>query len=89
MSATRKAYRAAILHSIADPAEVGLEASCEYYGDGLLVVDNATSHAHEMAATAMRVEHGECRTRFIVDQAARDDQDAAVTRVDGQQEWGV
>ena len=30
MSATRKAYRAAILHSIADPAEVGLEASCEY-----------------------------------------------------------
>lgn len=27
MTVTRKAYRAAILHSIADPAEVGLEAS--------------------------------------------------------------
>lgn len=31
MTVTRKAYRAAILHSIADPAEVGLEASHEYY----------------------------------------------------------
>ena len=40
MSATRKAYRSAILHSIADPAEVGIEASFEYYEDGLLVVDN-------------------------------------------------
>jgi guanine deaminase len=39
MTATRKAYRAAILHSIADPAEVGLEASQEYYEDGLLVVE--------------------------------------------------
>ena len=55
MSATRKAYRAAILHSIADPAEVGLEASCEYYEDGLLVVDNgrisALGHASELLPT--------------------------------------
>jgi xanthine dehydrogenase accessory factor len=40
MPLTRKAYRAAILHSIADPAEVGIEASYEYFEDGLLVVDN-------------------------------------------------
>ena len=39
MTVTRKAYRAAILHSIADPAEVGIEASYEYFEDGLLVVD--------------------------------------------------
>ena len=38
MPLTRKAYRAAILHSIADPAEVGIEASYEYFEDGLLVV---------------------------------------------------
>ncbi|RMR33626.1 Guanine aminohydrolase, partial [Pseudomonas savastanoi pv. glycinea] len=36
----RKAYRAAILHSIADPAEVAVEASYEYFADGLLLVEN-------------------------------------------------
>jgi len=40
MSLTRKAYRAAILHSLADPAEVGIEASYEYFADGVLVIDN-------------------------------------------------
>lgn len=40
MSLTRKAYRAAILHSLADPAEVGVEASYEYFEDGLLVVED-------------------------------------------------
>ncbi|WP_166366658.1 guanine deaminase [Pseudomonas akapageensis] len=40
MSLTRKAYRAAILHSLADPAEVGIEASYEYFADGLLVVED-------------------------------------------------
>ncbi len=40
MSLTRKAYRAAILHSIGDPAEVGIDASYEYFADGLLVVEN-------------------------------------------------
>ena len=32
------AYRAAILHSLADPAQVGLDASYDYYEDGILVV---------------------------------------------------
>ena len=40
MSNTRKAYRAAILHSLADPAKVGIEASYEYFEDGVLVIDN-------------------------------------------------
>lgn len=34
-----KAYRAAILHSLADPREVGVEKSYEYFDDGLLVVE--------------------------------------------------
>ncbi|MFK8330018.1 guanine deaminase [Pseudomonas sp. BJa5] len=64
MSATRKAYRAAILHSIADPAEVGVEASYQYFEDGLLVVDNgkisALGHASELLPTLaadIEVEH--------------------------------
>lgn len=36
----QKAYRAAIIHSIADPADVAVEASYEYFEDGLMVVDN-------------------------------------------------
>ena len=52
---TCKAYRAAILHSIADPAEVGIEASYEYFEDGLLVIDNgqisALGHASELLPT--------------------------------------
>lgn len=55
MSATRKAYRAAILHSVADPAEVGIEASYEYFEDGLLLVDNgkvsALGHASDLLPT--------------------------------------
>ena len=39
MSPTCKAYRAALLHSIGDPAEVGVEASYQYFADGLLVVE--------------------------------------------------
>ncbi|UVE16411.1 guanine deaminase [Pseudomonas sp. LS44] len=34
------AYRAAILHSLADPAEVGIEQSYEYFEDGVLIVEN-------------------------------------------------
>lgn len=34
-----KAYRASILHSVANPHEVGAENSYEYFEDGLLVVD--------------------------------------------------
>jgi guanine deaminase len=36
----RKAYRAAILHCLADPREVGVEKSHEYFEDGLLVVED-------------------------------------------------
>ena len=35
-----KAYRAALLHCLADPREVGIEASHEYFADGLLVVED-------------------------------------------------
>lgn len=40
MSNTRKAYRAAILHSIADPAVVGVEQSYQYFEDGILLIEN-------------------------------------------------
>lgn len=40
MSNTRKAYRAAILHSLADPAVVGIEQSYEYFEDGILLIEN-------------------------------------------------
>ena len=40
MSTPRTAYRAAILYSLADPNEVGLDASYAYFDDGLLVVDD-------------------------------------------------
>ena len=52
MSPTTHAYRAAILHSIADPAEVGIEASYQYFDDGLLLVENgrikAVGHAADL-----------------------------------------
>ncbi|MGV8919872.1 MAG: guanine deaminase [Pseudomonas sp.] len=51
-NSAKKAYRAAILHSIADPAEVVIEASYEYFPDGLLVVEDgkivAIGHAHDL-----------------------------------------
>ncbi len=50
MTATRKAYRAALLHSLADPAEVGIEASYEYVEDGLLVIDQG--HIQAMGAAS-------------------------------------
>ncbi|MCJ2376829.1 guanine deaminase [Vibrio sp. ZSDZ34] len=40
MTAQRKAFRASILHSIADPKDVSLEDSYQYYEDGLLVIEN-------------------------------------------------
>lgn len=38
MNNARKAYRAAILHSLADPAEVGAANSYQYFEDGVLLV---------------------------------------------------
>ncbi|MCZ2722734.1 guanine deaminase [Marinomonas sp. 15G1-11] len=40
MTVSVKAWRSAILHNLADPAEVGVEASYQYFEDGLLVVEN-------------------------------------------------
>ncbi|MDX5373771.1 MAG: guanine deaminase [Pseudomonadaceae bacterium] len=40
MTQNLKAYRAALLHSIADPSEVGSAASYEYFADGILLVEN-------------------------------------------------
>jgi guanine deaminase len=64
MSLTRKAYRAAIVHSIDDPAEVGIEASYEYFADGLMIVENghisALGPADQLLATlpaGMEIEH--------------------------------
>lgn len=60
MSTTTRAYRAAILHSIADPAVVGVEQSYEYYEDGLLVVEDGliaqVGHAAELLPTLKGVE---------------------------------
>lgn len=40
MSNSAHAYRGAILHSLADPAEVGIEASYAYFEDGILLVED-------------------------------------------------
>ncbi|MFV0456919.1 MAG: guanine deaminase [Pseudomonas sp.] len=50
-----KAYRAALLHCLADPREVGIEASHEYFEDGLLVVEGGkvvrNGHAADLLST--------------------------------------
>ncbi|HEX8594243.1 MAG TPA: guanine deaminase [Pseudomonas sp.] len=55
MTSTQKAYRAALLHSIGDPAEVSIEASYEYFADGLMLVENgkiaAIGHAADLLGT--------------------------------------
>ncbi len=40
MTTNIKAYRAAILHRLADPAVVGVEQSYEYFEDGILLIEN-------------------------------------------------
>ncbi|WP_191602781.1 guanine deaminase [Marinomonas algicola] len=40
MTLSIRAWRSAILHSLDDPAVVGIEASYQYFEDGLLVVEN-------------------------------------------------
>jgi guanine deaminase len=64
-----KAYRAAILHSIADPAVVGVEQSYEYFEDGVLIVDNGqvakVGHAVDLLPTLMGVEITEYRDALI------------------------
>jgi len=50
-----KAYRAALLHSLADPREVGIEQSHEYFEDGLLVIEagkvTQIGHAADLLST--------------------------------------
>ncbi|MGF1732834.1 guanine deaminase [Photobacterium kasasachensis] len=40
MTTEKIAYRASILHSIADPKDVGLDKSYQYFDDGMIVVEN-------------------------------------------------
>ncbi|WP_339083066.1 guanine deaminase [Pseudomonas sp. TMP9] len=60
MNNNLKAYRAAILHSIADPSVVGVEQSYEYFEDGLLVIENgcvvSVGHAAELLPSLKGVE---------------------------------
>jgi guanine deaminase len=69
MTTNVKAYRAAILHSIADPAVVGVEHSYEYFEDGLLVIDNGLGanvrHAADLLPTLKGVEITEYRDALI------------------------
>lgn len=64
-----KAYRAAILHSIADPAVVGVEQSYEYFEDGVLVIENGqvarVGHAADLLPTLKGVEIAEYRDALI------------------------
>ena len=64
------AYRSAILHSIADPALVGVEQSYQYFEDGLLVVEDgrikALGEAKDLLPTlAAGVEVREYRDALI------------------------
>ncbi|WP_439888750.1 guanine deaminase [Pseudomonas sp. MBLB4123] len=69
MSSHLKAYRAAILHSLADPAVVGVEQSYEYFEDGLLLVEDGhiarVGHAAELLPTLKDVEVVEYRDALI------------------------
>jgi guanine deaminase len=64
-----KAYRAAILHSIADPAVVGVEHSYEYFEDGVLVIENGlvnkVGHAADLLPTLKGVEFTEYQDSLI------------------------
>jgi guanine deaminase len=50
-----KAWRSAIIHCIADPKDVGVDAAYEYFEDGLLVIQDdkihALGHAADLLAT--------------------------------------
>ncbi|MBX9764613.1 MAG: guanine deaminase [Pseudomonadaceae bacterium] len=69
MTSPVKAYRAAILHSIADPAVVGVEQSYEYFEDGVLVIENGlvaqVGHAADLLPTLKGVEVTEYQDSLI------------------------
>lgn len=54
MTHTIQAYRASIIHSIADPAKVGQMASYEYWEDGLLIVQDGLITACGDASTLLK-----------------------------------
>jgi guanine deaminase len=54
MTHTTQAYRASIIHSIADPAKVGQTASYEYWEDGLLIVKDGLITACGDASTLLK-----------------------------------
>ena len=47
------AYRAAIIHTLDDPARVGIDASYQYFEDGLLIVENGLIKAVGPAETLL------------------------------------
>ena len=69
MTSTPKAYRAAILHSLADPAVVGVDASYEYFDDGLLLVEDGlvvqVGHAADLLLKLKGLEVVEYRDALI------------------------
>jgi guanine deaminase len=69
MNNNPKAYRAAILHSLADPSEVGIEQSYQYFEDGVLLVENGKvakiGPATELLSTLKGVEVVEYRDALI------------------------
>lgn len=60
MSSPAKAYRAAILHCLADPAVVGIEQSYEYFEDGILIVADGrvvkVGHAADLLSSLNGIE---------------------------------
>ena len=64
MSTTLHAYRAAILHSIADPSEVGIEASYQYFADGVLLVEDGRVKSVGPAAELLPKLQGMAITQY-------------------------
>ncbi|MFT2109533.1 guanine deaminase [Marinomonas sp. 2405UD68-3] len=75
MTNSIQAWRSAIVHSVADPADVGIDASYQYFEDGLLVVENdkiiAVGESKELLpiyqdkADITTVEHGLITAGFV------------------------
>ncbi|SDL93975.1 guanine deaminase [Pseudomonas indica] len=69
MNEKLKAYRAAILHSLADPSEVGIEQSYQYFEDGVLLVEDGrvvkVGAAEDLLPTLKGVEVVEYRDALI------------------------
>ncbi|WP_443192319.1 guanine deaminase [Pseudomonas indica] len=69
MNEKLKAYRAAILHSLADPSEVGIEQSYQYFEDGVLLVEDGrvvkVVAAEDLLPTLKGVEVVEYRDALI------------------------